>query len=191
MNSRPARSTARNFTVDICMKLGPHISKEFEYLFQNFQTSKFRISILGASKSPQTNDFKNQQPGLAFLFSFKDLTNFGCPNLKFHLQISVYGYASYEGFLCVRACNSCLKASEFSPNNTLSLAKHYLELLLPLVTQGMMQRPPNPMEKRKVEFYIQILCRFQESKRKVPPPSTLSTKIQKNNFFQQQHFFVI
>ena len=81
---------------------------------------------MGASKSPHKIDFKNQQIRLAFLFSFKDLTNFGCPNLKFHLQISVYGYASYEGFLCVRACNCCLKASEFSPNNMLSLVKHYI-----------------------------------------------------------------
>ena len=47
-------------------------------------------------------------------------------------SISVYGYASYKGFLCVRACNCCLKASKFSPNNMLSLVKHYLGLLLPL-----------------------------------------------------------
>ena len=40
-----------------------------------------------------------------------------------------------------------------------------------LVTQSMMQRRPNPMELRSIDSYIQILCRFQKSKRKVPPSS--------------------
>ena len=59
-------------------------------------------------------------------------------------SISVYGYASYKGFLCVRACNCCLKASKFSPNNMLSLVKHNLELLLPLT---------------KVSFFVQCIKR--------------------------------
>ena len=45
-----------------------------------------------------------------------------------------------------------------------------------LVTQPMMQRQPNPTELRSMDSYIQILCRFQKSKRKVPPPSPLSTQ---------------
>jgi hypothetical protein len=45
-----------------------------------------------------------------------------------------------------------------------------------LVTQPMMQRWPNPMELRSMDSYIQILCRFQKSKRKVPRLSPLSTK---------------
>ena len=45
-----------------------------------------------------------------------------------------------------------------------------------LVTQPMMQRQPNPTELRSMDSYIQILCRFQKSKRKIPPPSPLSTK---------------
>ena len=39
-----------------------------------------------------------------------------------------------------------------------------------LVTQPMMQRRPNPTELRSMDSYIQILCRFQKSKQKVPPP---------------------
>ena len=50
---------------------------------------------------------------------------------------------------------------------------------LSLVTQPMLQRRPNPTELRSMDSYIQILCRFQKCKRKVPSPSplwTLSTK---------------
>ena len=42
---------------------------------------------------------------------------------------------------------------------------------LTLVTQPMMQRRPNQTELRSMDSYIQILCRFQKSERKVPPPS--------------------
>ena len=45
-----------------------------------------------------------------------------------------------------------------------------------LVTQPMLQRRPNPTELRLMDSYIQILCRFQKSKRKVPPPSPLSNE---------------
>ena len=41
----------------------------------------------------------------------------------------------------------------------------------------MMQRQPNPTELESMDSYIQILCRFQKSKQKVPPSSFL-TKIQ-------------
>ena len=34
----------------------------------------------------------------------------------------------------------------------------------------MLQSGPNPTELRAMDFYSQILCRFQKSKRKVPPP---------------------
>ena len=47
---------------------------------------------------------------------------------------------------------------------------------LKLVTQSMMQHQPNPMELRSMDSYIQILCRFQISKWKVPSPSLFSTK---------------
>ena len=40
----------------------------------------------------------------------------------------------------------------------------------------MMQCRPNPTELRSMDSYIQILCRFQKSKRKIPSPSPLSTK---------------
>ena len=40
-----------------------------------------------------------------------------------------------------------------------------------LVTQPMIQRPPNPTKLRLMDYYIQILCRFQKSKCQVPPPS--------------------
>ena len=40
-----------------------------------------------------------------------------------------------------------------------------------LVTQPMLQRRPNRMELRLMDSYIQILCRFQKCKQKVPPPS--------------------
>ena len=45
-----------------------------------------------------------------------------------------------------------------------------------LITQPMMQRQPNPMELRSMDSYIQILCRFQKSKQKVPAPSLPCTK---------------
>jgi hypothetical protein len=51
-----------------------------------------------------------------------------------------------------------------------------------LVTQPMMQQRSNATELRSMDSYIQILCRFQKSKRKVPPPSPLSTKKQKSGY---------
>ena len=48
--------------------------------------------------------------------------------------------------------------------------------VLLLVTQPMMQRWPNQTELRSMDSYIQILCRFQKSKQKVPPPSHLSNE---------------
>ena len=44
-------------------------------------------------------------------------------------------------------------------------------------------------EKRMINFYIHILCRFQKSKWKVPPPSPLSTKYQKRIFFSNNFSF--
>ena len=52
-------------------------------------------------------------------------------------------------------------------------------ILLPrlsLVTQPMLQRRLNSTELRAMDSYIQILCRFQKSKQKVPPPSLPCTK---------------
>ena len=43
--------------------------------------------------------------------------------------------------------------------------------MYPLVTQPMMQCQPNRTELRSMDSYIQILCRFQKSKWKVPPLS--------------------
>ena len=45
-----------------------------------------------------------------------------------------------------------------------------------IVTQHMLQRRPNCMELRSMDSYIQILCRFQKCKQKVPPPSLLSNE---------------
>ena len=47
---------------------------------------------------------------------------------------------------------------------------------LSLVTQPMLQRQPNRKELRSMDSYIQILCRFQKCKQKVPPPSLLSNE---------------
>ena len=49
-------------------------------------------------------------------------------------------------------------------------------LISTLVTQPMMQRRPNCTELRLMDSYIQILCRFQKSKQKVPPPSLPCTE---------------
>ena len=49
--------------------------------------------------------------------------------------------------------------------------------------QPMLQRRPNWTELRSMDSYIQILCRFQKCKRKVPPPTLLSTKKLKRIFF--------
>ena len=40
----------------------------------------------------------------------------------------------------------------------------------------MLQCQPNRMDLRSMDSYIQILCRFQKSKQKVPPPSLLSNE---------------
>ena len=45
-----------------------------------------------------------------------------------------------------------------------------------LVTQPMLQRRPKRTELRSMDSYIQILCRFQKCKQKVPPPSLLSNE---------------
>ena len=45
-----------------------------------------------------------------------------------------------------------------------------------LVTQPMLQRRPNRTELRSMYSYIQILCRFQKNKLKVPQPSPLITQ---------------
>ena len=49
-----------------------------------------------------------------------------------------------------------------------------------LVTQPMLQCRPNPTELRLMDSYIQILCRFQKCKGKVPPPSLLSNEKSKS-----------
>ena len=51
----------------------------------------------------------------------------------------------------------------------------------PLVTQPMLQRRPNRTELRSIDSYIQILCRFQQSKQKVPPPSLPSLVFRDSN----------
>jgi hypothetical protein len=51
-----------------------------------------------------------------------------------------------------------------------------------LVTQPMMQSWPNQTELRLMDSYIQILCIFQKSKQKVPPPLLL-TLYQKRMIF--------
>ena len=55
-----------------------------------------------------------------------------------------------------------------------------------LVTQPMLQRQPNRKELRSMDSYIQILCRFQKCKRKVPPPSPLSNDFEKSFFFSKK-----
>ena len=52
-------------------------------------------------------------------------------------------------------------------------AKHFR---FPLVTQPMLQCRPNRTELRLMDSCIQILCRFQKNKQKVPLLSPLSTQ---------------
>ena len=61
----------------------------------------------------------------------------------------------------------------------------YVPVSTALVTQPMLQRRPNPTELRLMDSYIQILCRFQKCKRKVPPPSPLYNDFEKKRFFQK------
>ena len=58
-----------------------------------------------------------------------------------------------------------------------------------LVTQPMLQRRPNRTELRLMDPYIQILCRFQKRKRKVPPPSLLSNE--KSLLTQRKNFLTL
>ena len=53
---------------------------------------------------------------------------------------------------------------------------YFFVLFSDYITLPMLQCRPNCMELRLVDSYIQILCRFQKYKRKIPPPSLLSTK---------------
>ena len=54
-----------------------------------------------------------------------------------------------------------------------------------LVTQLMLQRRPNRMELRSMDYYHQIFCRFRKFKRKVPPPSLLSNDFEKSWVFSK------
>ena len=54
---------------------------------------------------------------------------------------------------------------------------------------GYFQRRSKIPSKRTVDFYSQILCRFQKSKQKVPPPSLPCTKKIKRSFFSNKCFF--
>ena len=60
----------------------------------------------------------------------------------------------------------------WKPSNKLKRLTLYDIVILrcTLVTQPMIQRRLNPTELRSIDCYIQILCRFQKSKQKVPPP---------------------
>ena len=57
-------------------------------------------------------------------------------------------------------------------------------IVMSLVTQPMLQRRPNQTELRSMDSYIQILCRFQKCKRKVPPQSLLYKVLKKAFFFK-------
>ena len=52
-----------------------------------------------------------------------------------------------------------------------------------LVTQPMLQCWPNCTEIKSMDSYIQILCRFQKCKQKVPPPLLIGNK--KTHFFSK------
>ena len=56
-------------------------------------------------------------------------------------------------------------------------------------TQPMLQRWPNQTELRSMESWFQILCRFQNCKRKVPPPFLLRNE--KSTFPPQRKIFLI
>ena len=74
----------------------------------------------------------------------------------------------------------------------MKIAKFLFEQILTppsLVTQPILQRRPNRTELRLMDSFIQILCRFQKSKRKVPPLSPLSYKIKKGVFFSNKFYF--
>ena len=51
-----------------------------------------------------------------------------------------------------------------------------------LVTQSMMQRRPNPTELRWMDSYIQILCKFQKCKQKVPPRPSVQECIENQSY---------
>ena len=86
------------------------------------------------------------------------------PNLPKHILQSTYLWAQVPGHLGfpMQWVNQ-LNCQCFHPNH--SLQRHYL------VTQPMLQHQLNRTEIRKMDSYIQISCRFQKCKRKVPPPS--------------------
>ena len=66
---------------------------------------------------------------------------------------------------------------------------HMKRCLFALVTQPMMQHWPNTRELRSMDSYIQILCRFQKSKQKVPPPSLLILFFSKPTLGKNPNFF--
>ena len=58
----------------------------------------------------------------------------------------------------------------------------FCNIVQSLVTQPMLQRRPNRTHLRSMDSCIQILCRFQKCKQKVPPPSLLSNEKSPFNF---------
>ena len=68
---------------------------------------------------------------------------------------------------------SSIITSKSSSKNLSNENKH---TICSLVTQPMLQLRPNWTELRSMDYYHQIFCRFRKCKRKVPPPSPLSTQ---------------
>ena len=63
------------------------------------------------------------------------------------------------------------------------MSRRLINIVFTLVTQPMLQRRLNRTELRLMDSYIQILCRFQKCKRKVPPLLLLSNEKSPFTFF--------
>ena len=81
--------------------------------------------------------------------------------------------------------NSQKYLNDFIKELDSSFKRQNLSKASTLVTQPMLQLRPNRTELRSMDYYHQIFCRFQKCKRKVPPPSPLSTDFEKSWIFSK------
>ena len=70
---------------------------------------------------------------------------------------------------------------------TRHLGWNVLPMVYTIVNWPMLRCRPNRTKLRRMDSYIQILCRFQKCNQKVPPPSPLSNEKLKSFFFQNFH----
>ena len=138
--------------------------------------TSFQKSNIGWPQQPPTEKV------LKFNMSFHDFTK-KCMSSKHQdkceiepLDDSDILRSDFLGLRTSAASLASLASKTSLASSTLTALFHQKTSWSSLVTQPMMQRWQNRTELRSMDSFIQILCRFQKSKQKVPPPSLSFTK---------------